>query len=193
MAYQREFAATDAATVNALGLTPSSGPDITGIMSSQRNNFNQAFNGAEGAGQDVLTYGRLLSRNITISNIAQQMTAQNNQVLQGSKDTVTRQAEINEWQAQNKLDTLFFLQVLFLFFTVTVVLIFLRQWGALPSQIVNVMIGILAVFVIGILWNRSSYTAQSRDKRYWNRRYVGLADSGISAATQCANTGLAAS
>jgi len=193
MRYQREFAAADAATIQALGSIPSGGPDVAGLMSSERNNFSQAFNGAEGAGQDVLTYGKLLSRNITISNIAQQMTAQNNQVIHGPKDTATRQAEINEWQAQNKLDTLFFLQILFLFFTVTVILIFLQQWGVLPRQIFTLIIGILAVIVIGVLWNRASYTSQSRDKRHWNRRYLGLSDSGISAETQCSNTGLTAS
>ena len=182
--YDTTFAAVDANTVRALGAAASEKPDISGIIKSESANFNTAFNGAEGSGQDVLTYGSLISRNISVRNIAKQMTDQNYKVLHGPKDTYTRQGEINEWQAQNKLDTLFFLQITFLFFTLTVILIFLNQWGALPSQVVSLIIGILVVVVIGVLWNRASYTAQTRDKRYWNRRYIGL-DSGITAASQC--------
>jgi hypothetical protein len=105
----------------------------------------------------------------------------------GPKDTYARQGEINEWQAQNKLDTLFFLQITFLFFTVIVFLLFLRQYKILTTSVMWISISVLAVLVIGTLVSRISYTANSRDKRYWNRRYLGLEDSGLSAKIACAN------
>jgi hypothetical protein len=123
----------------------------------------------------------MLSRNRTISDIATDMTAQNLQSTNGSKDTYSRQAEINEWQAQNKLDTLFFLQLTFLFFTLMVVLLFLRQYGVMTNGMLWMVGGLFMVILIGTLWNRASYTMNSRDKRYWNRRFLGLEDSGLAA------------
>lgn len=149
-------------------------------------NFIQALNTSEGTANNAQTYGTLLSRNQSITDIANDMIKMNDSSKAG-KDTYARQGEINEWQAQNKLDTLFFLQASFLYFTLVVVTIFLRQYGVLPNSIVwtiNVLFGII---LIGILWNRASYTYNSRDKRYWNRRFIGLEDSGLSAKVMCSN------
>ena len=149
-------------------------------------NFIQALNTSEGTANNAQTYGTLLSRNQSITDIAKDMIKMN-ESSKGGKDTYARQGEINEWQAQNKLDTLFFLQASFLYFTLVVVTIFLRQYGILPNSVawtINVLFGII---LIGILWNRASYTYNSRDKRYWNRRFIGLADSGLSAKAICSN------
>jgi hypothetical protein len=180
------FPAADAATVNALsagsGLSSKSTASlIQNINTAETNNFLQTLNSAEGASNNSLTYGVLLSRNKTIDDIAKDMTAQNLQATNGSKDTYSRQAEINEWQAQNKLDTLFFLQLTFLFFTLMVFLLFLRQYGAMTNGMLWMVGGFCLLLLIGTLWNRASYTMNSRDKRYWNRRFLGLEDSGLSA------------
>jgi len=156
------------------------------VTQQQNANFIQALNTSEGTANNAQTYGTLLSRNQSITDIAKDMIKMN-ESSKGGKDTYARQGEINEWQAQNKLDTLFFLQASFLYFTLVVVTIFLRQYGILPSSvawIINVLFGII---LIGILWNRASYTYNSRDKRYWNRRFIGLADSGLSAKAMCSN------
>ena len=180
------FPAADAATVNALSApgTISSANQaslIQSINTAETNNFLQVLNSADGASNNSLTYGVLLSRNKTIDDIAKDMTSQNLQATNGSKDTYSRQAEINEWQAQNKLDTLFFLQLTFLFFTLMVILLFLRQYGAMTNGMVWMVGGFCMLLLIGTLWNRASYTMNSRDKRYWNRRFLGLSDSGLSA------------
>ena len=154
---------------------------INTITTADTNNFYQTINAADGASNNMLTYGVMLSRNKTIDDIATDLTKKNEQSANGSKDTYIRQGEINEWQAQNKLDTLFFLQTLFLFFTLMVVLMFLRRYGILTTGILYMVGGLFTVILVGILWNRASYTFNSRDPRYWNRRYIGLADSGLSA------------
>jgi len=156
------------------------------VTQQQDANFIQAINTSEGTANNAQTYGTLLSRNQSITDIANDMIKMN-ETSKGGKDTYARQGEINEWQAQNKLDTLFFLQASFLYFTLVVVTIFLRQYGILPGSVmwaINVLFGII---LIGILWNRASYTYNSRDKRYWNRRFIGLADSGLSAKAMCSN------
>jgi hypothetical protein len=177
------FPAADSATVDALA-TATEGSRTAlrnNIRTAETNNLLLTMNGADAASNNSLTYGVLLSRNKSIDDIAKDMTTVNTQATNGSKDTYSRQAEINEWQAQNKLDTLFFLQLTFLFFTLMVVLIFLRQYGVMTNGMLWVVGSVLAILLVGTLWNRASYTINSRDKRYWNRRFLGLEDSGLSA------------
>jgi hypothetical protein len=187
--YVSAFPALDYQTVNTLKTAGSSisNKNITDtINKAETDNLFASLNNAEQASTTALNYGMLLSRNQTISSIANDLTEQNKKVNNGARDTYARQAEINEWQAQNKLDTLFFLQILFLYFAVLVILIFLRQSGFIPSSMLYIIGGIGLFIVIGVLWNRASYTSVSRDKRYWNRRYIGLTDSGdLQAKLQC--------
>ena len=183
------FPGADAATVNAL--SSGSGSDqmraqaqatlLSSIRTAETNSLLTTMNSADAGSNNSLTYGVLLSRNKTIDDIAKDMTTLNTQATNGSKDTYSRQAEINEWQAQNKLDTLFFLQLTFLFFTLMVVLIFLRQYGVMTNGMLWTVGSVLVLLLLGTLWNRASYTNNSRDKRYWNRRFLGLEDSGLSA------------
>lgn len=180
------FPGADSTAVTSLaagsGLTSSSASTLVqSINTAETNNFLQTLNSADGASNNSLTYGVLLSRNKTIGDIAKDMTAQNLQATNGSKDTYSRQAEINEWQAQNKLDTLFFLQLTFLFFTLMVVLLFLRQYGIMTNGMIWMVGGFCMLILVGTLWNRASYAMNSRDNRYWNRRFLGLSDSGLSA------------
>lgn len=190
--YDYAFPSADSATVTALSgaggtvNTNSAATLIDNIKAAETNNFLLNLNSADAASNNALTYAVLLSRNKTVDDIAKDMTAQNNLIKNGSKDTYLRQAEINEWQAQNKLDTLFFLQSTFLFFTLVVFLIFLRQYGVVTNGMLWVIAGFFTLILVGILWNRASYTFNSRDKRYWNRRFIGLTDSGLGAsATKC--------
>lgn len=180
------FPAVDAATAASLANAGALSTDsrtslINSIKTAESNNFLQSLNSSDGASNNMLTYSVMLSRNKTIDDIARDLTQKNLKSANGSKDTYTRQAEINEWQAQNKLDTLFFLQTLFLFFTLMVVLAFLRRYGIVTTGMLYMIGGLFTVILVGILWNRASYTFNSRDSRYWNRRYIGLKDSGLSA------------
>jgi hypothetical protein len=185
------FPAVDSATVTTLGRAGGTidTVDITNrINSTERANFLISLNGSDAASNNALTYGVLLSRNQSLSSSAKDMISENKRTSAGGpKDTYARQGEINEWQAQNKLDTLFFLQLTFLFFSILVFLLFLRQSGVVSTSIVWIFTGVLGLLIVGTLINRMSYTSNSRDKRYWNRRFLGLSDSGLTAKVTCAN------
>jgi hypothetical protein len=150
------------------------------VMTSAQNNLLQNFNAADGQSNNALTYSMMLSRNKSISDISKDMIVNNNLIKNGPKDTYTRQAEINEWQAQDKLDTLFFLQLTFIFFSLVVFLLFLRQAGVMPNSTVMLIASIFAIILAGVLISRATYTKFSRDNRYWNRRFIGIGDAGIS-------------
>lgn len=185
------FPAVDSATVTTLGRAGGTidTVDITNrINSTERANFLISLNGSDAASNNALTYGVLLSRNQSLSSSAKDMIIENKRASAGGpKDTYARQGEINEWQAQNKLDTLFFLQLTFLFFSILVFLLFLRQYGIVSTSIVWIFTGVLGLLIVGTLISRMSYTSNSRDKRYWNRRFLGLSDSGLTAKITCAN------
>lgn len=82
----------------------------------------------------------------------------------------TRQYEINEWSYNNKMDTLFVFQLLFISLVASGILVYLSKLGLFGSGLLGLLCGLLLVIVILVLVVRAIYTARSRDQRYWNRR-----------------------
>jgi hypothetical protein len=158
------------------------------ILKYNSSEFEAKFSPSLNASTSAINTGRLVGRNATLSHISDQLITQNSETkgtYEQAKDTYTRQGEINEWQAQNKLDTLFFLQILFLYFSIVVVLLYLRQGKMLSGTAVFGTVGFLLLIVIGILWNRASYTSMSRDSRHWNRRYIAANPNALDGSSQC--------
>ena len=180
------FPAVDAIAAQQMTNTnPNVGQLVSDLRDQEMRNMNDAMIRADSGSGSALTYGMYLSRNKTISDIASDLTQQNLNVDGGMADTIARQGEINEWQAQNKFDTLFFLQVMFIFFCSSIVLLYLRQWMILPGPTAYWIIALLFVVVIGVFVNRAYYTYYKRDKRYWNRRRYTLGDGGIHQGPAC--------
>jgi len=182
MATSYTYAAADAATVSLLSGASVTGQDVNSLINAGKANLAQSFGASLENTNTASTYGTVFNRNNSLTSIATDLTKTNNNLKNSGDDqTYSRQAEINEWAANNKLDTLFFLQVSFIFFTLLVVLIYLRQAGILSSGTMYITAGVFLLILLGILWNRASYTMYSRDSRYWNRRFIGLSDSGLGA------------
>jgi hypothetical protein len=81
-----------------------------------------------------------------------------------------RQFEINEWTSGNKMDTLFFFQVLFIYLTLTAPLLYMKNAGFIPSSVFYGTTGLLTIAVIMTVIVRAQYTEKTRDNRFWNRR-----------------------
>ena len=152
--------------------------DANGIQNqiriSENDNLTSSLNLANTNSKQALIYGMYLSRNKTISDAAVDLTIQNKMFDNGTSETYARQGEINEWQAQNKFDTLFFLQCVFIYLVAFIILVYIWRRGILPSSTYYYIIVILTVVLICIFWNRYMYTTSYRDNRYWNRRYLAL-------------------
>jgi len=144
------------------------------IYKSENSNIINAINMAETNSSGALTYGMYLNRNKTIADTAVELTAQNKTLKNGSSETSARQGEINEWASQNKLDTLFFLQTLFLYLMSYIVITYMWRYGLLPGSTYYWVLAILTLIILGIFLNRYLYTSKIRDNRYWNRRYLSL-------------------
>ena len=144
------------------------------IYKSENTNMINALNVAETNSSGALTYGMYLNRNKTIADTAVELTAQNKTLKNGASETSARQGEINEWASQNKLDTLFFLQTLFLYLMSFIVITYMWRYGLLPGSTYYWVLVILTLVIVGIFLNRYLYTSKIRDNRYWNRRYLSL-------------------
>jgi len=85
-------------------------------------------------------------------------------------DLATRQIEINEWSYNNKMDTLFVFQIMFISLLFVSILMILKASGVVGGPFVWYSLMIVLIIVVIIIINRSMYTANRRDDVYWNRR-----------------------
>ena len=85
-------------------------------------------------------------------------------------DSLERQTEVNEWAYNSKLETLFMLQLLYLGLVIVLVLTVLTKYGLMNGWF-TVMVGLIGLGILLAIWiYRGLYTANVRDKRFWNRR-----------------------
>jgi hypothetical protein len=95
-----------------------------------------------------------------------------NSVQQMNSDTglAKRQNEINEWTANNKLDTLFVYQQLLIILCATIILVYLMKRSLISTTVFFIVIGVLGLIFLFTILNRLQYTNKLRDKQYWNKR-----------------------
>jgi len=87
-----------------------------------------------------------------------------------NSDLANRQIEINEWSYNNKMDTLFVFQVLFMSLLFISIVMMLNKSGIVGSAFVGYTLCIVVFLIIIIIVNRSMYTNTRRDTKLWNRR-----------------------
>jgi len=90
--------------------------------------------------------------------------------LVADEDLAHRQNDINQWTANNKLDTLFVYQQLLIILCATVILVYLMKRGLISSTVLYIIVTVLALIFIFTIVNRAQYTYKLRDTRYWNKR-----------------------
>ena len=84
-------------------------------------------------------------------------------------DTTKRIYEMNEWTVQNKKDTLFVLSSLFIALSTLLLLTVLWRMGLSTGYTAAIYAVPVVIVFVFILINRSQYTNNIRDQRYWNR------------------------
>jgi hypothetical protein len=107
-----------------------------------------------------------------LQNLYSNLQSQTN-TLNANNFNSRRQYEINEWTSNNKLDTLFFYQLLLISLSAFAPLLYLNKNGLIPSAVFYGVTGIIGIAVVLTLIIRIQYTVGSRDLRYWNRRRFG--------------------
>lgn len=132
-----------------------------------------------------------LQRNRDLEGVGKQLTSQNTSAESTARynnQLALRQNEINEWSFNNKLDTLFVFQLIFISLLAVSVLVYFQKAGFFNQALLGVFSGIFLFVMILVIANRSMYTNNTRDKRYWNRRIFPKASSKIPGGTACPST-----
>jgi uncharacterized membrane protein len=146
---------------------------MNNILSDRESTFQKVSTDAarNSAIQTSLFY--YLQRNRDLKDIGSQFSNVNEnsrQTAEYNNQLAKRQNEINEWTFNNKLDTLFVFQLLFIVLLLCSVLVYLQKAGFYNTALLGVLSGLLIFIIVVTIANRAMYTNNTRDKRYWNRR-----------------------
>ncbi len=85
-------------------------------------------------------------------------------------DSMERQVQISEWTYQDKLETLFVFQLMYIGLLVLILFMVLAKLGFFRTGFVYLIAVVIAIVIFAIWFFRSAYTKNIRDKREWNRR-----------------------
>ncbi len=146
---------------------------VGNLLKDREGTFQKTFTDAErnNAIQHSLFFYQ--QRNRDVDSLGKAIQNQNEAAIGTTRfnnELATRQYEINQWSYENKMETLFVFQILFVTILVAAGLAYLNKMGLLSMTLLGIMVGVLLFIDIAVLLNRYSYTQKNRDKRYWNKR-----------------------
>jgi hypothetical protein len=136
--------------------------------------FNTALTNAKQDFDAVIATSALQSRTQEAANLATSQSTNDSKIVNmytHDVDVSKRQFQINEYQYNNKLEFLFFLQLLFISVLVMAILVYLNKNGTLTTQMTAISTMVLALVVVIVGVSRYFYTRRTRDRHLWNRRY----------------------
>ena len=155
----------------------------------KRGNFQKAVVDM-GRYMDMDHHARYYDTRNTDLNAAQnniiQIANANSSSLTFDMDNTKRQFLVNEWYAQNKLESLFFLQVAFLALVTSLIIIQLGRMNIVPWLLGKYLVFVIASAAAIMALYRFNYTRYTRDVRYWNKRKFTDSPGALKADASCA-------
>lgn len=143
------------------------------IVKQKDNTFQKVYgdlNRSTQVQESISMYGK---RSKDLADIHQQLydNQQNSaNAVMDDKNLANRKYEMNEWSIGDKNDTLFVMSSLFIMLSGLLLLIGLWRVGIISSFLCALLGGPLILIFIFIVVNRSQYTDNLRNKRYWNKQ-----------------------
>ena len=159
-------------TLGGLSTTSDSSEIKNMIDTTIQNNFYTAKQNTQSLAESANAYAFYTSRNTSLTDVFTKLTEENkktNEMMDRESTTSSRQIEINQWEYENKMETLFFLQLMFVTLCLCAGVLYLRHSNIFTASVTYLSLVVLGIILILILLNRVSYTYKRRDKRYWNR------------------------
>ena len=86
-----------------------------------------------------------------------------------SSDSINRQIQINEWQYNSKMDTVFTLQLLFIGVSIAAIVFYFKKAGQVGAAFTYYVTGLTLLLITAIIVNRVFFTSARRDPKYWHR------------------------
>jgi hypothetical protein len=135
--------------------------------------FDKAYSDLEHASDVQKNIYYYHQRNVDLNNMQEEVynnmavSTENQKIL---SDNSRRQFEINEWTSNNRRDTLFVFQIIFISILLNTVFLALYRYGITGGAFYTFVTFFILIIMVFIIINRANYTEHTRDKRYWNRR-----------------------
>lgn len=143
-------------------------------MKFKDDTFAKVMGDATQSLNSVLATAALKTRTQEAANLSASQNSKDTMVMNMYNhdiDLSKRQFQINEYHYNNKLEFLFFLQLLFIAVLVMAILVYLNKNGTLTTQMTAISTMVLALVVVIVGVSRYLYTRRTRDRYLWNRRY----------------------
>jgi len=162
---------------------------INKILGTKTDRFNYLSEDMMGADNNITSTAYYITRTKDLTQMASDIDVVATKQLAAAginAGLAGRQNEINEWANENKLDTLFFLQILFISLSFMTVILFLKSNGIISSYLLNLFIVLTSALSIFVLISRARFTNSVRDSRYWNKnRFPGNVPPPAADTPQC--------
>lgn len=146
------------------------------IFDAKETAFNKVYTDAKLAvdnNNNTLYYYRRNKDLLDINEVLAAKTLEDNDKIAFNDGLAKRHFELNEWEVQDKRDTLFVYQIAFISILSIILLTLLKKSGLIGGGLYwYVIVSIIIVFIFTLLY-RIIYTETVRDKFYWSRRKFG--------------------
>lgn len=152
------------------------GGAISAVEAEKQSKYIDVSDKLKGLDANVGAAMYYLTRTRDLNNMATQVQAVTEKqldVIDKNRDVSVRQNEINEWSNSNKLDTLYFLQLLFVNLSFIGVVLFFKVLGLVSESLFKFITILSVIILIVALVFRYRYTAVARDTRYWSKSKFG--------------------
>ena len=132
------------------------------------------------------------TRNADVLTLQDDMVKKTQAAVSGvkhDKDITRRQAEINEWYYNDKLETVFFLQLFFILMLAMAIVMYLLKNSFISTPFAAFLTVILMVGVGFVGLYRWRFTNNDRDGRFWHKRaFYQPTKTPVKSACPCATT-----
>jgi hypothetical protein len=148
------------------------GETLREVDKSKSSRFNELFDQAIGADNNVVSAAYYVARTRDLSNLARSvddLAVKQINVSEINGDLANRQNEINEWSNSNKLDTLYVMQVIFICLSLIGFLAALLSIDIINNTMFLAISLFLLVAVLILIIMKWRYMNVIQDERYWNK------------------------
>ena len=145
---------------------------ITSVRNVKQQQFSNMADQVTGADNSITSAAYYLARTSDLKNMTDDIddvASRQLNALDINSNLVERQYEINEWANFNKLDTLYFMQVLFICLSFLSFILFLKSNNYISHYLFTLLSFLAAFVAIFSLITRARYTNVVRDSRYWHK------------------------